>query len=279
MIPFNKLCDAQDWSDKHFNEVIINVLKEEPNWHRKQWEFAILYAALKEHGYLKKDKSGLGLGVGNEVLLRLFAERCKHIVGIDRYDSRSSWSEARYTTEDVQAGIPNLEIRNQDMRDLACFDDESFDFVWSSCSIEHVDSIVELCQIFQHVHRILKPEGVFAFTSEYTLPARDGTDIEWYKPGLISFNEGLVEFLLQFCGHVVGTCETCKGDLFSGFKVLGDRTTEISNHPDNRIVPHTCRRPHIRISIPETPPLTSFSLVLRKYSVVNYGTHKLRLQQ
>jgi SAM-dependent methyltransferase len=270
MIPFSKLCDAQDWSDKDLNNIIRNVLKEEPSYHRKQWEFAIIYGALNSLGYLRANKTGLGLGVGHECLLRLFANKCKEIVGIDKYDQHSSWEEARFDIQEIQSGIPNLEIRNQDMRDLSNFKDESFDFVWSSCSIEHVDSVVELCEIFQHVHRILKPNGVFAFTSEYTLPAPDGSDIEWYKPNLISFNEGLIDFILNFSGHPIKSCETCGSDIMSGFKVVGDRTTYVSSHPDNRIVPHTCFRPHIRIMIPEIPPLTSFSLVLRKHSEIIY---------
>ena len=57
----------------------------------------------------------------------------------------------------------NLEVKYyyRSMSDLSCFDDNTFDFVWSGESIEHITKN-EAEKVFDEVFRILKPSGKFA---------------------------------------------------------------------------------------------------------------------
>lgn len=47
------------------------------------------------------------------------------------------------------------------MADLSRYPDESFDFIWSGQTMEHI-SLGEGDRVFEHVPRILKPGGIFA---------------------------------------------------------------------------------------------------------------------
>jgi len=66
MINLSKLCDAADWFDSEFQQVVKHELKEFPRFHRKQWEFAMIFLALRKLGYLNEESTGLSMGGGNE---------------------------------------------------------------------------------------------------------------------------------------------------------------------------------------------------------------------
>lgn len=51
----------------------------------------------------------------------------------------------------------------------ACFQDESFDFIFSFCSIEHFGSRANSCQSLQEMARVLRPGGIAAVSTEVLL--------------------------------------------------------------------------------------------------------------
>jgi hypothetical protein len=51
-----------------------------------------------------------------------------------------------------------------DMRDLK-FPDDSFDFCWSTGAFEHIGEDEDFRRHFSEVHRVLRPGGVYAFTT------------------------------------------------------------------------------------------------------------------
>jgi SAM-dependent methyltransferase len=79
-----------------------------------------------------------------------------------------------------------------DMRALD-FADETFDFVWSISSVEHVDSVEDIVTAFREVERVLKPGGHALITSEWNLVAENPV----YEPGAIILDEVLMVHVLS----------------------------------------------------------------------------------
>lgn len=170
----NKVCDAADWFDPEFHRIVSEELREPARFHRKQWEFAAIFHALKESGCLDNGGTALSLGGGRERLLYSLAPHVARLVVTDLYDTGTPWDTARTENPDafVRAGAPfhldtwPIEARRMDMRQLD-FEDESFDFAYSSCAVEHIGGWDDFRTHLQEVHRVLKPGGVYAFTTEF----------------------------------------------------------------------------------------------------------------
>jgi SAM-dependent methyltransferase len=173
LIPLGKVCDAADWFDPQVLAVIQGELGELPRFHRKQWEFAMLFRALETLGRLRPDSVGLSLGGGRELLLYAVARHVRQLVVTDLYDPHTTWAEARTDDPDrfVKQGKPfpvddaRLRALRMDMRQLE-FPDQSFDFAYSACAVEHIGEWPDFLRHLSEVHRVLKPGGVYAFTTE-----------------------------------------------------------------------------------------------------------------
>ncbi len=92
----------------------------------------------------------------------------------DLYSSNSEWDTARAAdpSEFIKANKPfyadenKFEAINMDMRDLK-FKDESFDFCYSSCAIEHIGDYKDFEIHLNEVHRVLKDGGLYVLTTEF----------------------------------------------------------------------------------------------------------------
>jgi len=174
MKTLSKICDAGDWFDPEFNQVVLEELKENARFHRKQWEFAMIFLALRKYGFLTEDKVGLSVGGGNERVLYSIANHVKKLVVTDLYDENTSWDCAR--TGDPKEFIMNskpfpvdenkITALRMDMRNLQ-FEDNTFDFCYSSCAVEHIGDFDDFVQHFDEVFRCLKEDGVYVFTTEF----------------------------------------------------------------------------------------------------------------
>jgi len=173
MINTSKICDAADWFDPEIKEVIANELQESARLHRKQWEFAMIFLTFKKLGLLQSDKTGLSLGGGNERVLYSIARSIKKLIVTDLYDDKTSWDCARTSdpNEFIKASMPfpiddeKIQALRMDMRYLD-FDDNSFDFCYSSCAIEHIGEDKDFLQHFNEVNRVLKKDGIYVLTTE-----------------------------------------------------------------------------------------------------------------
>ncbi|HLG32312.1 MAG TPA: methyltransferase domain-containing protein, partial [Ignavibacteriaceae bacterium] len=155
MKTLSKICDAGDWFDPEFNQVVLEELKENARFHRKQWEFAMIFLALRKYGFLTEDKVGLSVGGGNERVLYSIANHVKKLVVTDLYDENTSWDCAR--TGDPKEFIMNskpfpvdenkITALRMDMRNLQ-FEDNTFDFCYSSCAVEHIGDFDDFVQHF-----------------------------------------------------------------------------------------------------------------------------------
>jgi SAM-dependent methyltransferase len=169
----SKICDAADWFDPEIKEVIENELRESARLHRKQWEFAIIFLTLQKLGLLQSDKTGLSLGGGNERVLYSISKHIKKLFVTDLYDDNTSWDCARTTdpNEFIRSSKPfpiddeKIEALRMDMRYLD-FEDNSFDFCYSSCAIEHIGEDKDFLQHFNEVNRVLKDGGIYVLTTE-----------------------------------------------------------------------------------------------------------------
>jgi SAM-dependent methyltransferase len=170
----SKICDAADWFDPELLNVIINELEETPRLHRKQWEFGMIFLTLQKLGMITPEKTGLSMGGGNERVLYSIARKIKKLIVTDLYEMETSWDTARTSNADefVRTNKPfyvddeKLEILNMDMRKLK-FQDNSFDFCYSSCSFEHIGHYNDFLRHLNEAYRVLKEDGVYVFTTEF----------------------------------------------------------------------------------------------------------------
>ncbi|GMR25066.1 MAG: hypothetical protein BMS9Abin39_0342 [Ignavibacteria bacterium] len=173
MKSLSKICDAADWFDTELNSIILNELKEPPRFHRKQWEFAMIFLALKKLGCLNDNMTGLSLGGGNERVLYSIAQHINKLTVTDLYDEETTWDCAKTNDPDeyIKASKPfdvddsKIKALRMDMRYLH-FEDNTFDFCYSSCAFEHIGTFDDFVQHLDEVYRVLKENGVYVFTTE-----------------------------------------------------------------------------------------------------------------
>jgi SAM-dependent methyltransferase len=179
----NKLCDAADWFRPEIVKIIEHELREVPRFHRKQWEFAMIFHALQALGKLGEDKIGLSMGGGKERIAYALAPHVRQLVITDLYETETTWDCARTDDPDefIRRNKPfpvddaKLKALRMDMRELH-FPDRTFDFCYSTCAVEHIGGREDFVKHFNEVARVLKDDGVYVFTTEVLLedePIRD----------------------------------------------------------------------------------------------------------
>jgi len=174
----SKVCDAADFFSPEYIAV-VKELKAVPALHRKQWEFAMIYLALKKQGMLDAGKTGLSMGSGKEVILYAIASKVKHLTATDLYSSGSQWDGAKAADPDeyirMDKPIPvddsKLSALHMDMRSLA-FEDTTFDFAYSACAFEHIGTDTDFLRHLDEVYRVLKDGGTYVMTTEFTFASK-----------------------------------------------------------------------------------------------------------
>jgi len=169
----SKYCDAADWFDPEIQDIIIHQLRETPRFHRKQWEFASIFRALKNRGKFHSNSKGLSVGGGVERLLYSIAPHVGSLVVTDLYDEKTTWDCARTSDpeEFVKSQKPfpvddrNISVKRMDMRSLE-FGKETFDFCYSTCAVEHIGHHDDFLKHFNEVARVLKQDGLYVMTTE-----------------------------------------------------------------------------------------------------------------
>jgi SAM-dependent methyltransferase len=178
----NKLFDFDDFNNPEFVATAKEFGENTNSFSsglRKSWEFTIMSYGLTKLGCLDGSKEALGLGCLKENLIYYYANKTKHVTATDvayypRSDKRlKAWGTEMYSVDEVyNAGVnydkSKLTVIPMDMAKIE-FPDESFDFVWSSSSVEHVGHIPEVMKVFTEVQRVLRPNGIFSITSEWNL--------------------------------------------------------------------------------------------------------------
>jgi hypothetical protein len=159
-----------------------------PLIHRKQWEWIYILQVLEEHDMLRPGRRGLGFGVGTEPITA-YAARCGvKILATDLPSDESSAADWRSSNEhagelaDLNSdGLcpdelfrANVTFRPVDMR--AVPDDLGrFDFVWSSCALEHLGTLRAGLDFFERQIDFIEPGGIGVHTTEYRVEPDAGT--------------------------------------------------------------------------------------------------------
>ena len=161
---------ACDYSDPHVARLvtidemaneegveIVKALKEPADkFHRKQWEFIAIVRALRKANMLQPGKRGLVFAAGSEPLISYFASFGPEILATDldfNQARRRGWVHTNQHANSLNALYrPDLISRkdfdervsfmNADMNHLNESWFGTFDFLWTTCSMEHVGSLL-----------------------------------------------------------------------------------------------------------------------------------------
>lgn len=193
--------------------------------HRKLWEWCYIVQALYERDMLRDDRRGLGFAVGNEPLTSLFANfGCsivasdigeeiareagwvgtnQHASSVAKLNSRGLCSPAEFAER--------VQFREVDMRAVAS-DLRGFDFLWSSCALEHLGSLQLGLDYILNAMECLRPGGVAVHTTELNCDSDEetietGGSVIYRERDLLALAEGL-----RGLGHTVEPLDFDTGD-------------------------------------------------------------------
>jgi SAM-dependent methyltransferase len=154
----------------------------------KHWEYAYILQALDERGLLAPGKRGLGFGVGKEPLAAAMASRGCELVATDLTPDEAlagGWATTEQYAQTLadmnDKGICDPETfarlttyRYVDMRAVPA-DLADFDFTWSCCSLEHLDTLKKGIDFIHESLRCLRPGGFAVHTTALNLSSNDLT--------------------------------------------------------------------------------------------------------
>jgi SAM-dependent methyltransferase len=187
LVPVSQGCTAAQMREPIYLDWCGQIM-EIPSYHRKQWEYCYIARVLEVSDMLRPGRHGLGMGVGVEPMVSLFASRGARILATDLEPAEAAnkgWVESNQHA----IGKPALNQRelcppevfeaNVDFRfvDMTAIPDDigTFDFVWSSCAYEHLGSIAAGRKFILDAARLLKPGGVSVHTTEFNCSSNSKT--------------------------------------------------------------------------------------------------------
>lgn len=164
------------------------VIRERPRLHRKQWEFIYILRALEQEGMLAEGCKGLGFGVGREPLVAALANAGCRVLATDLPAEDAAVAFWRTNGEyggglhalnergicPPEAFDARVEFAHADMRKPGAVPG-CFDFLWSSCALEHLGSRAAGLEFIRESLDLLKPGGIAVHTTEYNVSSNDRT--------------------------------------------------------------------------------------------------------
>ena len=167
--------------------------------HRKQWEIAMAVLALRDGGALRPDAEVLGIGAGTEATLFWLTNHVRRVWATDLYADPGAWTGTAPPTMLTNPGSAwdgpwnrrRLVIQHMDGCNLA-FEDETFDAIFSSGSIEHFGSVERINIAMDEAFRTLKPGGTASFSTEFLLEG----DPLIYENETVMFTPEMIERVL-----------------------------------------------------------------------------------
>ena len=227
----SELCKAKDYQSGWFIHW-CNQLGEQPNFHRKQWEFVFVMQALWERGCIAAGKKGLVFAVGTEPLPAMFASFGCNILATDILPGKGiemGWDNANQ----LCFGLESLNTRQlcdeEDFNrlvqyrpvDMNNIPDElsGFDFNWSSCSFEHLGTLEKGFQFLKNQMKTLKPGGWAVHTTEYNVSSNDETQ---ENNSTVIYRQRDIEYIVKELrgeGHFVEEVDFSLGGLPEDFMI------------------------------------------------------------
>ncbi len=156
--------------------------------HRKIWEWCFITQALYERNLLRPGISGLGFAIGTEPLASLFCSLGASICATDIFTDiakKQGWVDTNQHASGIQSlnsrklcsdelFNQNCTFRHVDMNDIPS-DMQDFDFIWSSCALEHLGSLKHGEEFIYNAMKCLKPGGFAIHTTEYNFSSNSST--------------------------------------------------------------------------------------------------------
>jgi len=175
---------------------------------RKIWEWTYTIQVLYDQGFLSSGSSGLGFGCGTEPLASCFSNFVAELLITDappHIIEGKGWSDTNQHTANLEQAKHDwlaprecmdkvMRFEFADMNNISHDYFNQFNFVWSSCALEHLGSKhLGLTFIVQSA-QCLKPGGIAVHTTEYDLSGQSTID-NWET---VLFNED--DFLITLKG-------------------------------------------------------------------------------
>jgi SAM-dependent methyltransferase len=201
-----KLCEIEDFEDLELRELMRDAFATHfkrfgstfptgVEW-RKYWEVAMSLRALRRLGLLRPDAELLGIGAGAEATIFWLTRHVRRVFATDLYIDNDEWGTqtppgmlldpAPFASCEFEPR--RLVVQHMDALELR-YENESFDGVFSSSSVEHFGDLDAVRRAFEEMHRVLRPGGVVALSTEYRI-AGEGS-----LPGTLLFDAAELQSL------------------------------------------------------------------------------------
>jgi SAM-dependent methyltransferase len=203
-----KLCEIEDFGDLELRELMRDAFATHVGrfgstfptaveW-RKYWEVAMSLRALRQLGVLRRDAELLGVGAGAEATIFWLTRHVQRVFATDLYIDNEEWGTqtppgmlldpAPFASCEFEPR--RLVVQHMNALELR-YEDESFDGAFSSSSVEHFGDLVAVRRAFEEMHRVLRPGGVVALSTEYRV------DGEGSLPGTLLFDAAELQSLWE----------------------------------------------------------------------------------
>lgn len=167
--------------------------------HRKQWEVAMAALALGDGAVLRPDAEVLGIGAGSEATLFWLTNYVRRVWATDLYADPGSWVDAAPPMMLTNPGAVwdgpwnprRLVVQHMDARELH-YEDETFDGIFSSGSIEHFGSLERIGVAMDEAFRVLKRGGTASFSTEFLISG----DPMAFEEHTVCFTPELIERII-----------------------------------------------------------------------------------
>jgi hypothetical protein len=161
-------------------------------YHRKIWEVCYLLQALYDHDLIAPGKTGLGFGVGTEVIPAYLAGRGIAVMATDLPPSdvaaRGWLNTNQWTADRERLHFPQfvkredfdklIGLRYVDMNEIPS-DLVEFDFCWSLCALEHLGTIAKGLHFIENSIATLRLGGIAVHTTEFNFFNEHETIDNW----------------------------------------------------------------------------------------------------
>jgi 2-polyprenyl-3-methyl-5-hydroxy-6-metoxy-1,4-benzoquinol methylase len=183
--PISQLCTQSQFDEDVFGRW-IPYFSDKKVYHRKHWEFVFIARSLEVHDKLVSGNRGLGFGIGKETLPAVLASKGIFVTATDLPSDKTVWSASNQhvrSKDDISRGWVDEEVFQRyveflpaDMREIPeDLKNQSYDFVWSCSSMEHLGSPDAGFKFLEDTIKCLKPGGISVHTTEYNLKSNTKT--------------------------------------------------------------------------------------------------------
>jgi SAM-dependent methyltransferase len=188
-LSYNKLCNLGDFAHPELVPHLVAAFPEvhaaRPEWparsayvERKMWEVAMAMRTFADFGVLNGRTDVLGVGAGRERTVFELTNHVGRLFATDLYATTHGGSWVADATSSMlvdpaaSAPVPfnprRLVVQHMNALDLQ-YEDDSFDAIFSSSSIEHFGTLEDVHLAAREMHRVLKPGGILSLSTEFRL--------------------------------------------------------------------------------------------------------------